>query len=360
MPVYKDKLRNTWYFRVYIEDFDGSKKQKSRSGFSTKREAQEEEQAFLSKYNSDFQDITFQELYEVFIKQKEQDLKSNSIRALKSRYNLHILPFFKNYRLSKITNITYINWKEKILQHNFSFKYNASLHTCMVSILNYAMDFYGLEKNIATKVGNFSKKNYIPKVDFWTYEEFNQFISVVNDYIYQSLFTFLYYTGMRLGECLALNWNDIQEDYIDITKSISKEQNNGNYIITTPKTPTSIRKIKLDHKTLEMLQQLKNYYQNFIGFNNKWFIFGGMKPLAQSTIGRKKNEYCKLANVKKIKIHDFRHSHATLLLSNGVPITVICERLGHADKSMTLNVYSHLIKNDENKAVEFINNLRNE
>lgn len=68
--------------------------------------------------------------------------------------------------------------------------------------------------------------------------------------------------------------------------------------------------------------------------------------------------YCKLANVKKIRIHDFRHSHASLLLSKGVPITVISQRLGHSDINMTLNTYSHMMPNDEDKAVNMINGLR--
>jgi len=357
MAVYKDTKRGTWYFRVYIEDKYGTKKQKCRSGFKTKTIAKDEELKFLSTINRNYTDMTFQELYDIYIQSKKQDLKPESLRSIESRFNNYILPFFKDYKLSKINNKCYIEWKEYILEKDFSYKYNSSLHGAMVSILNYAIDFYDLEKNIASKVGNFSKKFYIKKVDFWTIEEFKTFITNVDDNVYYSLYNTLYYTGMRLGECLALNWNDFVDDYLIISKSIGKSKRNGKDIITTPKTNSSNRRIKLDDTTKKILLDLKEYYKNFVNFSNEWFIFGGLNSLSQTTIGRKKDEYCKMSGVKRIKIHDFRHSHATLLLSKGVPITVISKRLGHSDITMTLNTYSHLVPEDEDKAINIINNL---
>lgn len=359
MAIYKDKKRGTWYFRIYVEDKYGMKKQKCRSGFATKAIAKEEEIKFLTKINNNYENMSFQELYDIYIKSKMQKLKPESLRSIKSRFNNYILPFFKDYKINKIDNKSYIEWKDYILQKGFSFKYNSSLHGAMVSILNYAIDFYDLDKNIASKVGNFSKKYYIKKVDFWTFEEFNKFISSIDDKLYYSLYTTLYYTGMRLGECLALKWNDFIDDYIDINKTIGKSKNNGEYIITTPKTMSSIRKIKLDDKTKNILLELKEYYKKIPNFSNDWFIFGGINAMAQTTIGRRKDEYCKKGNVKRIKIHDFRHSHATLLLSEGVPITVISKRLGHSDITMTLNTYSHLVPEDEDKAINILNNLNN-
>lgn len=361
MPIYKDEKRNTYYFRVMATNNKGERKQFQRSGFKTKKEAKEQENIFLNSINKDncaSNKMTFQELYNLFIKHKSQILKPQSIRTLKSKFNNHILPFFKDYDITKINNKTYLEWKDYIIKKGYRYKYNSSFHVCMVSILNYAIKFDYLEKNIASKVGNFSKSNYIPKINYWTYEEFLKFISVVDDKIYNALYSLLYYTGMRLGECLALTWNDIKSNYIDINKTISKGKVNGEYIITTPKTQTSIRTVFMDDKTIIMLNELKDHYKSYSNFKEEWFVFGGSVPLAQTTVGRKKNEYCKKANVKQIKIHDFRHSHATLLISNNTPVTVISERLGHADKSITLNTYSHLFQSDKNKAVQLINNIR--
>ena len=360
MAVYKDSKRNTWFFRLYIEDEYGNKKQKMRSGFRTKTEAKESEQEFLATIQNDYNNLTFKELYKEFMMNKKQKLKYQSYMSLENRYKNHIIPYFKDYKISKIDQKVYMNWKEKILEKNLSYKYNSNLHGCMVAILNYAMDFYGLEKNIASKLGNFPKKEYIKKVDFWTFEEFNQFIKFVDDKEYMTLYSTLYYTGMRLGECLALNWNDISKNTINVRKTISKTKNNGEYIFNTPKTRNSNRLIQLDDITMQLLDELKEYYKTFVGYEEECFVFGGLNPLTPSTIGRRKDEYCKIAKVKRIKIHDLRHSHATLLLSKGVPITVISKRLGHADLTMTLNTYSHLVPEDENKAVSLLNNIRKE
>lgn len=359
MPIYKDKKRNTYYFRTYITNNKGIRKQYERSGFKTKSDAINKERELINSFDlGNKKDMTFNELYNIFIKDKSQKLKYQSLRSTKSKFSNHILPFYNDYLISKIDNKVYLDWKDYILSKNFSYKYNSSLHVCMVSIFNYAIDFDYLEKNIASKVGNFSKKNYSSKINYWNFEEFNQFINVVDNNLLKCLFNLLYYTGIRLGECLALNWNDIKENYIDINKTISKGKLNNDYIITNPKTQKSIRKVYLDNKTIEMLRDLKDYYSGFCNFNNNWYVFGGIKPLSQTTITRKKNNYCKIANVKQIKIHDFRHSHASLLISNGTPITVVSERLGHADKSTTLNVYSHMFQSDNDKAINLINDLR--
>lgn len=333
MAVLKDSKRNTWFFRIYINDKYGNRKQKCRSGFRTKSEAKLAEQDFLNNGFKEENEMTFQELYDEYLLYKMQTLKSQSIRSIKSKFNNYILPYFGAYQFNKIDHKDYIKWKNYIISKNFGYKYNAGLHGSMVSILNYAIDFYDLEKNIASKIGNFSKKEYIRKINFWTLEEFQQYISFVNDNVYMTLYHTLFFTGIRIGEALALNWHDIIDNCIKVNKTLSKEKKDIIHVITTPKTKSSIREIQLDDKTLNLLQELKEYYKTFINFSEDWFVFGGLYPLSQTTVGRRKNEYCTLSNSKQIKIHDFRHSHATFLLSRGIPITVISKRLGHADIS---------------------------
>ena len=307
----------------------------------------------------DFSNMTFNDLWKEYANYKELRLKAQSYRSVESRFKNHILPYFKNYKLNKITNSVYLKWQIEIEKKGFKHKYNSSLHGTMVNILNYAIRFYGLKTNVATLTGNFKRKTELVKnVDFCTIEEYQKFIKCVDDLVYKCLFETLYYTGLRQGEALALNWNDFKDEYLDINKTISKEMVDNKHIINTPKTSQSIRKVKLDNELINKLNLLKKYYQKFVDFNDNWFIFGGLNPLAPSTIGRKKNKYCDIANVKKIRIHDFRHSHASLLLSMNVPITVISERLGHSDINMTLNTYSHMIPKDEDKAVNILNQMK--
>ena len=303
--------------------------------------------------------LLFSELWAVYKEHISLKLKPQSYRSVVSRFNNYILPYFKDYRLNKITHSVYIKWQRIIEEKGFKHKYNSSLHSAMVTILNYAMKFYGLKQNIASMTGNFKRKTDLKKnVDFWTYEEYQTFISVVDDQVYKTFFETLYYTGLRQGECLALTWDDFINDTLDIHKTISKEKKDGKYIVNTPKTLRSIRKVKIDKDLVLQLQELKKFYQSCVGFEDNWYIFGGIHPLAPTTIGRKKDKYCALANVKKIRIHDFRHSHASLLLSKNVPIIVISERLGHSDINMTLNTYSHMIPNDEDKAINILNQIK--
>lgn len=360
MPVHKDKKTNKWYFRVYFDDINGHKREKKKTGFNSKREALEQEERFKTKIyalkNEANTNMTFQNLYDIYIKDKYQKLKPKSYMTLESIFINHILPFFKDYKINKITNKDYIEWKSYILKKGFSYKYNTSIHICMVNILNYAINFYGLEKNIASKVGNFANNNYVPKVDFWTVEEFKKFINVIDDFTYKTLFTLLFNTGVRIGEALALNWNDINEGFLNIDKTLSRSKND-NYIINSPKTSSSVRKIELDKTTLNYLEELKKQQAKVICFSDKWFMFGGIKPLSRTTVATRKNNYCKIANVKRIRIHDFRHSNASMLISNGVPFNIISGRLGHKDVSITLEVYSHFIRKDEKKAINVINKI---
>ena len=119
----------------------------------------------------------------------------------------------------------------------------------------------------------------------------------------------------------------------------------------------STRQVTLHEDVIKCLNELKEYYKNMIDFNDDWFVFGGLKPLAPTTIGRKRDMYCKKSGVKKIRIHDFRHSHASLLISKGVPITMVSKRLGHSNIEMTFNTYAHLIPEDEDKAINALENL---
>ena len=355
MSVYKDEKHNCWYFRVYYTNSYGVRKQKYKTGFPTKKIAKEYELDFLNNpFNNN---MTFNDLYQVYSKYLENELKPDSIRTTKSRFTNHILPYFGQYLITNINATVYNDWKSEILKKKFSYKYNSNLHRCMTGIMNYAMKYYGLEKNIPQMIGNFKKYDYIPNINFWNYEEFKKFIQVVDNPIYFTLFHILYFTGLRIGETLALTWNDFNSSFLDIKKSVSREKRNGKYIVTVPKTRSSIRKVQLDQNSINILNDLYSFYQNYIGFNKDWYIFGGIQPLARTTIERYKNNYCKKANVKQIKIHDFRHSHASLLLSKGIPISVISKRLGHDNINTTLRIYAHLLPEDEDKAIQILNNL---
>lgn len=307
------------------------------------------------------ENMTIYEAYTQYMNFVKVKNKPQSYRTINSRFKSYILPYFKDILVKDLKSFDYLEWQKIIEEKNLSYKYKKSLHYTMVSLLNYCINFYNLEINIASKVGNFKNNSpYDQKISVWTIEEYSKFINKVKDIKYKFLFDFLFFTGCRLGEALALNFNDFEDNTININKTISKEYINGKRLITSPKTKKSIRRIHIDGRLSAELNQLKDYYTTKFGyFNNNFYIFGGKNPLAPTTIERWKNKCCDLAFVKRIRIHDFRHSHASILLSNKIPITIISNRLGHSNVSMTLDVYSHFMPEDEKRVIATLDSLHN-
>lgn len=306
--------------------------------------------------------ITFEEAIKEYKKYLLLKRKNSSIRSINNRIDNYILPYFKNKNIYDFKKTDYINWQIEIEKKGFKYSYKSTLHTCFVTFLNYCILFYDLSENIASKVGNFKNDSIENNTgQIWTIEEFNRFISVIDNLIYKTLFEFIFYTGMRKGEALALTWEDIDffSNKVNINKTATRFfDNNGNRIMNNPKTQNSIRTIYIDDVLIHKLKLLKELYQNkYYNFNDSYFVFGGKKILAFTTVDRKKDYYCKLANVKKIKIHELRHSHACLLFMNDVPIDEISYRLGHSKISMTTDIYLKYLPKNEKRVVQTLDKI---
>lgn len=291
--------------------------------------------------------------YEKYIKIK---LKTESQKKYIKNYNNFIKPIFGTMLAKDVKHEQVVNWMLDIQNGNYSYKYKSSVFTTFSNILEYGVNFYNLKDNVVKKIGNFKKeRNRVTESDFWTLDEFRSFISVVDDPLYKLFFYTLFFTGLRKGECCALTWEDFNGTHLDINKTISSSN-----VINSPKTHSSYRNIALDKELIEVFKKHYKQEKKKKGFKDSWYIFGGEKPLSATTINRRKNDYCSKASIKQIKIHGFRHSHATLLLSQGIPINIISKRLGHSSIAMTLDVYSHLIPQDEFRVTNLIDSFNQE
>lgn len=198
-------------------------------------------------------------------------------------------------------------------------------------------------------------------MDYFTLEEFKQFISFEDDLKFRCFFETLYFCGLRRGEARALTWNDI--DFTDEQLRINKNcvtighESSSNYQLTSPKTKSSNRIIPIPTILLEDLKKLKEEDKKRYGFKNTWFVFGTDIPLKNSKLRIRKNVICDRANLRQIRIHDFRHSCASLLINNGANITMVAKYLGHTKIDETLNTYSHMYKSKLNDIVGTINKL---
>lgn len=145
----------------------------------------------------------------------------------------------------------------------------------------------------------------------------------------------MFYTGLRPGEDIEIKTSDLKGNYINVTKTISSHKKRE---ISTPKTFSSMRKVKISRFLVKDLKKIIKNYKKGAG---DLFLFGGVKPLSPTSINRRKVSTCKKANLRTITLHQFRHSHATMLLTEGIIINEVSRRLGHSRVSTTLDVYTH-------------------
>lgn len=301
-------------------------------------------------------EITFEKAYIEYLKYIEYRQKEQSKNTLKERFKSKILPFWKDFNIYEIKESDYIKWQNEIEFYNYSNNYKSNIHYLMTKFFDYLIKYFDLQKNIARSVGNFKLKNYKTTYNIYTYKEFKLFIKNVDHNVYKQFFILLFFTGLRPGEAMALKFSDLNKRILSINKTMNEH---GNRNIDSPKTFTSMRNIEIDRKLNKDLIKLKKYYikkYNIKDFD--YYIFGGIKPLSPTTINRHKLKACNNANLKPIKLHEFRHSHATLLVEKKLMIKEVSRRLGHSNTNITLNIYTHADKRHEKKVIKTLNFIR--
>lgn len=353
MSVYKDELRNTWFCEFRYKGFDGKSKKTKKRGFKTKREAKEYENNFLATVKLKAEKIPFKNLTEIYLKDIENRVKVSTFIKKEKILKLRILPFFENFLIGDITPMTIREWQNRELKNNYKKSYFLTIQKELSTVLNYAVKFYNLQENPLSRAGTVTSSPLLQEkkeINVWSIEEFNNFIKNVENRQMYVLFNLLFYTGARIGEVLALGIKDInfKTNTLRINKTYQKI--NGKEYITAPKTKASNRIIKLPTFLIEII---KNYIESLYDKNtSRLFI------TSRTNIHRYKNEIVKKYGLENIRLHDFRHSHASILLNQGVDIVTVSKRLGHESIKMTLDTYSHLIKGSEDKLIGVLDKLK--
>ena len=302
---------------------------------------------------------TINGIYDEYISYISLKNKITTISSVKRKFKNYILPFFGDMKINNISKKDYANFQLYIKKLNYSNSFYRELNAVCRGLFNYLNFNYGIED--ITK-GNIKLAHNSNEIEFksttWSKKEFNKFIKKCDDRIYHTLFTVLFYTGIRKGEALALKISDFKDKNLIISKTLTKEFYNGKrQAIPTKSGKTRI--ISLDFFTTLEIKNLINYYRkNYDNFNENFYLFGADKPIATTTLDRKKDFYCKKAGVKQIRIHDFRHSHATMLYDKKIKLKLIQERLGHSDISTTMNIYVHTNKEEQKRLIKKINLTR--
>lgn len=345
--------KQLWYFSVRYDDWTGERKRKKQEGFKTQKEAKEAEADFLNSTRTDV-DITFANLVNAYTENRKARIEPTTIATKGHMIRTKILPYFGNLPVGKIDTATVMKWQTELINHKnpktgepYSQTYLRQIHNQLSSIFNFAVRYYGLTKNPAQLCGSIGKQN-AEKFDFWTYEEFEQFITAAKDDIKAyCIFSLFFFSGMRMGELLALTLNDFdfEKSTVSINKSLAIIE--GKKVSKETKTPKSNRVIALPPQIMVMV---KDYASRLYGYEATQRLFQSNK----TSLHRSMKKYCEISGVRKIKVHELRHSHASHLIELGVSPLSISERLGHEDIKTTLNTYSHLYPNKQSEIADML------
>ena len=349
MAVYKDEKQKTWYVSVRYSNWQGEKTRKVKRGFKTKKEAQEWEQSFLNE-NAGSLEMTFAEFVEIYKENQKHRVRESTWQTKESIIETKILPYFRRKRMIDIKSSDVVAWQNKIMSmkdetgQHYSLVYLKTIHNQLSAIFNHAVRYYDLPKNPALIAGNMGKEK-AKEMLFWTKDEYLKFSEAVMDKpISFYAFEMLYWCGLRLGELLALTADDFDFENKMVRINKSCQRINGVDIITDPKTPKSIRKIQMPDF---LVAEMQDYFATIYNLGPDDRIF----PLNKSYMHNEMTRGSKNAGVKRIRTHDLRHSHVSLLINMGFGAVAIADRVGHESIDITYR-YAHLFPTTQKEIAE--------
>ena len=357
MAAFKNKDTGTWYVQFRYTDWKGERQQKMKRGFATKKDAQAWEREFLMEKQADI-NMSFESFVGLYEKDIKPKIKLNTWITKESIIKQKILPYFQKKKLSEITAKDIIHWQNEIREltdchgRPLSKTYLKTVHNQLSAIFNHAIRFYGLQLNPAQKAGNMGMEEK-KEMLFWTKEEYTKFAEVMMDKpISYYAFEMLYWCGIREGELLALTPADFNFERCTVSINKSYQRINKQDVITPPKTPKSIRVIQMPKFLCEEMQ---DYFKMFYSLKDDSRVF----PISKNYLHREMDRGSKAAGVKRIRIHDLRHSHVSLLIDMGFTALAIADRVGHESIDITYR-YAHLFPTRQIEMADKLDMMRSE
>lgn len=294
--------------------------------------------------------ILFKDFYQIYYDDMQGRLKSTTLATRHKTVLTKILPFFGELPMRDITPAKIRTWQNLLLSNSYSDTYLKTIDMNLFAIFKYAENYYDLP-NPYTKAGHIGSSNS-RRMQFWTLKEYHRFIETLSDDSKaHTAFEILYWTGMRVGELLALTPDDIDHKAVSIRITKTYIRHDGHDLIMPPKTENSVRSVVIpDFLYREICDYIEAYN---IKKNSRLF------PHTADYLEYHLKKGCRLSGVKKIRIHDLRHSHVSLLINNGFTAVVVAARVGHKHVSTTMNVYSHLFPNRQSLLVDALEDIHN-
>lgn len=337
MPIYKDKDR--YIVKVCINGKQILRRKYLGRDMLTKSIAMKCEKDLIIQYNSRLDDYKINDLFSLFEEYLFKKYKETSAKRYLSSFNLVIMKYFKDLNISDITP-NYLEYVNDCI-NNLNYKGIEVYIFLAKSFINFLSN-YGLEINTSCLYKFKSSRTIKPKHNFYTLKEFNKFINVIHDLSDLLMFNLLFYYGLRCGELRGLKVSDFQKDRISIERELSNKGRFGGQATFDTKTSSSTRYYPYVSNIKELFTKVvkeKKLLKNDFLFK----VREDCTVIGETTIRRKIDKYSSLANVKRIKIHEFRHSCASYLINKNVDPKDIASWLGHSSVDTTLRVYAHLL-----------------
>ncbi len=358
------KTRNVYEYRLstgeklyYVKIFIRGK-QIVKRGFKSKKDAQAYAtlQIALSSQSSRKKVSLIKDLSNTFTTYLYEKYKEASAYRYNNIFQRYIEPFFSTLKIDTVNNFVLENFNRKI--NNLKIKSKKDILFVARVYLSF-LKKYGLDPALSEKTLFVYKSQFIePHIyDYYTKEEFDKFLSVIDHPMFYFIFLLLFDYGLRIGELRGLKHSDITGNKVYIRRCITNKTGRHMQVVTSVKTASSNRDYPL-------LSAIKEAYERYVDsldyrFSKDDFVFLSTKSLekklviGESTIKRAQIEYCKKADLRVIKLHEFRHSCATFLFNQGAEVELVSAWLGHSDSSITLRVYAHLIPSRKLKLVDY-------
>ncbi len=352
MKAQKDAKTGKWLIQFRYSDWKGDTKKTTKRGFNTKREAEEWLRNFLLSQKADF-NMKFEEFLNLYYRDMTPRIRENTLRNKKYIIDLKILPYFGKKRINDIKPADIRKWQNELMSKDYAETYLRTVNNQLTAIFNYASKYYDLKSNPCTKAGSMGKKQ-ADEMNFWTKSDFAKFIdALANKHRSYVGFMVLFWTGIRIGELLALTVADI--NFMSKTLIISKsyQRIDRRDVITAPKTNKSNRTISIPDF---LLADLKDYIASIYCPEPGDRLF----PVTKSYFENEMKRGVRTSGVKRIRLHDIRHSHCALLFEMGIPALEVAERLGHDRIETTLQIYAHIYPNKQHHISEKLNSIYEE
>lgn len=350
MPVYKDEKRGTWYAKFQYEDHTGRRRQKLKRGFALQRDAKEYERVFLQKMQKS-PSMAFSVLCDMYLEDLRPRVRSSTYNTVKHDLEIYARPWFDKRPVNSITPGDYRQYQAELLQVRkkngkplaSGTVHNIDSHTR--SVFRHAVLYHGLDRSPCDGIKNSGKLSY--KTDFLTVSDFNRVIDRVTVKDARMALKLLFYSGMRIGELMALTAGDIdfESGSITITKSMNTSKE-----ISDPKTGNGTRAVSMPAAVMEDLRDYMTNYlykpapDHLLFFKTREAYAGQLKKAITA------------AGAPEISLHGLRHSHVSMLIELGFTPQLIADRIGDTVE-MVLRVYGHLYPNKQKEVADRLQDL---